>query len=70
MAKIDFSEEQKTWVREVTTYDPELDFDEDDMCGLINELSDDLQRHGLTDDGENERGQRDAELLTWLARNT
>lgn len=70
MAKIGFNEEQKAWVREVTTYDPELDFDEDDMCGLIDELSDDLQCHGLTDDGENERGQRDAELLTWLARNT
>ena len=70
MVKIDFSAEQKAWIREVTSLDPDTDWTDEKLCDLIEALSDDLQRHGLTDDGENERGKRDAELLTWLAYNT
>ncbi len=70
MMKIDFSAEQKAWIRKVTSLDPDADWTDDKLCDLIEELSDDLQRHGLNDDGENERGKRDAELLTWLAHNT
>ena len=54
----------------MTSLDPDADWTDDKLCDLIEALSDDLQRHGLTDDGENERGKRDAELLTWLAHNT